>query len=114
MLPGSWPSRKNEFFKTLAQWVFPSQNASARKITVLTEAHVTAEPLSEFTGINIEDGLAASQHNTRLYRKLLTKFHDEYQDFGKQFRAAQTDRDPDAALEPLHRLAQELDIEIHH
>ncbi len=98
------PVKVNDFFKTLSKWVTPGQGASAGKPAVSQEASVSAAVLPELPGINIKEGLSATENNAGLYRRLLLRFYEQQQDFENQFRAAQSDSDPDAAQRLVHTL----------
>jgi PAS domain S-box-containing protein len=55
-------------------------------------------------GIDTAAGLAITQNNPQLYRKLLTKFRASQHDFAAQFAVAQTSADPEAATRCAHTL----------
>ncbi|MEN8177659.1 MAG: PAS domain S-box protein [Pseudomonadota bacterium] len=67
-------------------------------------APVTVDELPELPGVDARSGLYTVRGNVRLYRKLLLKFLDGQRDFEQQFRTAQTENDPDAAMRVAHTL----------
>ena len=96
------PINVNDMFTTMAKWIKP-----ANPQTDSTDEAKTSDkekPIPEITGINVQSGLTITQGNTRLYRKLLIKFRDNYADFSTQFRDAQNSEDAEAATRLAHTL----------
>ncbi len=97
------PVNVQEMFSIMARWITPSQPLGETFTPVATEA-AAEEKLPELPGINVTAGLATTQGNHKLYRKLLLKFRDSEGDFVQQFRLAQADGDVEVALRYAHTL----------
>jgi CheY-like chemotaxis protein len=97
------PINVGEMFTTMAKWITPSEPLGE---TVPIGADETASEVEipELQGINVTAGLATTQGNRKLYRKLLIKFRDNEADFVEQFREAQVSDDPEAATRCAHTL----------
>ena len=83
------PINVSDMFGTMVKWITPSQPAGR-----VVEAPAAADPdetveIPPLEGIDTEAGLATTQNNPRLYRKLLIKFRDAERDFEARFRAAE-------------------------
>ena len=100
------PINVREMFATLAKWVRPSRAVppSSEPVVDVGTLETPVEPLPELAGIDTEAGLAISQNDPRLYRKLLRRFRDSQGDFGARFAAARIDSDPEAATRCAHTL----------
>ncbi|MCS5690866.1 PAS domain S-box protein [Cyanobium sp. FGCU-6] len=79
-------------FATLARWVHP---APSRRPAVAFLA---------LPGIDVRAGLAATNQDPDLYRRLLMKFRSGYASFAAAFRSARHADDPDAAARLAHTL----------
>ncbi len=97
------PLNIHQMFTTMAKWIKPSRpiyaegEASHRLDDMQT-------PLADLPGISAAQGLATTQNNGRLYRKLLIRFYQTQSCFEQDFRHAQTDSDRDAAARVAHSL----------
>ncbi len=98
------PIMVNEMFRSLEKWITPGIPAIASKAGVPGAVSMDISELPELPGINIKAGLATTQGDVRLYRKLLLKFRANQGDFEQQFRAAQVDEEPEAAIRVAHTL----------
>jgi two-component system, sensor histidine kinase and response regulator len=101
------PINVREMFATMAKWIRPARAVPplAFESTARGEMPDTpVEPIPELPGIDTQTGLAISQNDQRLYRKLLRRFHDSQGDFGARFAAARLDPDPEAATRCAHTL----------
>jgi polar amino acid transport system substrate-binding protein len=96
------PINVGDMFKTMAKWITPSEPLQVAQQSEATEPEIKEAALGELPGIDIRIGLATTQNNLKLYRKLLLKFRASQCDFEKQFRIAQHDSDPDAATRCAH------------
>ncbi|MBF0290383.1 MAG: response regulator, partial [SAR324 cluster bacterium] len=104
------PINVNEMFRTMAKWIIPSEpfeetaETKAEAEIPKSEESISENGFPHLPGIDIEKGLATTQNNHRLYRKLLTKFRDNQRDFKDNFRKAQQDYDPQATTRCAHTL----------
>ena len=104
------PINVRALFATMAKWIKPSEFAVANS-EFMEEKGLTPSASEEeqveipaIEGVDIGVGLAITQGNAVLYRRLLMRFRDSQGDFEKHFRAALTDDDPDAATRCAHTL----------
>ncbi|MBF0588855.1 MAG: response regulator [Magnetococcales bacterium] len=110
------PIRVSEMFATMARWIKPSGIAPDPGDTMLppvgpdldAPSHATmvesASELNDLPGIDIEAGMATSNGNHKLYRRLLGKFFSGQSDFDRRFREALKRDD----LEDAERIAHTL------
>ena len=96
------PINVNDMFNIMAKWITPAN--PQRVTTVEIEASDKEEPFPGLAGINVSTGLAITQGNTALYRKLLIKFRANYAGFATQFTDARTSADAEAATRLAHSL----------
>ncbi|MEG3638022.1 PAS domain S-box protein [Magnetococcus sp. PR-3] len=95
------PINVREMFATMAKWITPSGEA----ISVQTSTDTTPQPdLPQLPGIDTDAGLATTQNNPKLYRRLLGKFLDNQEDFEQQFRHACQQDDPQEPTRCAHTL----------
>ena len=66
------------------------------------KAPVDINDIPELPGIDVKAGLVSTRGKTALYRRLLLKFRDAYQDFEQQFHATQADGDFEARVRLAH------------
>jgi PAS domain S-box-containing protein len=86
------PLDVDHLFATLARWVHP---APGRRQAVAFPA---------LPGVDVRAGLATTNQDPALYRRLLAKFRSGYTDFAAAFRGARQADDPDAAARLAHTL----------
>ncbi len=99
------PINVKEMFTIMAKWITPSEPFSEpAKVDTPTRTTVEDSFLPDMPGIDIEKGLAITQQNTKLYRKLLSRFRDSQRDFEVNFKNARKDIDPKAATRSAHSL----------
>ena len=102
------PINVAEMFNTIARWVKPANLATSSAGPVSLARPLTASGVEEeiplLAGIDQRAGLATTNHNARLYAKLLIKFRDSQADFGAQFALARQDADVEAAMRCAHTL----------
>lgn len=86
-------------FHTMAKWITPSAPA-------MTFAKETKEKIviPELEGLNVKDGLARTQGNSKLYLKLLKKVRETQKDFITEFNKACDDADWELAERLCHSL----------
>jgi CheY-like chemotaxis protein len=90
-------------FKTMAEWIVPTNPASLDAPASETSAdEPTAIP--DLPGFDVAAGLARTGQNGSLYRKLLEKFSARYHTFADEFALAQADADALAAQRAAHTL----------
>jgi len=93
-----------DMFHTLAHWVSP-KNGGAPVAGAFhlagTQDHVS---LPDMPGIDMVRGMATMVGNVRLYRHMLTRFHQEYEHFADQFVESLGSSDAEAALRLAHTL----------
>jgi CheY-like chemotaxis protein len=97
------PINVEEMFTIMARWITPSEPQEEIFIPE-TEEITTEQEIPELPGINVAAGLATTQNNHKLYRKLLLKFRKSETDFIDTFRKAMTDDDMEAAQRYAHTL----------
>jgi CheY-like chemotaxis protein len=95
------PINVNDMFSTMAKWIRPANPHLAAAVEIETAGKTE---LPELDGINIKSGLAITQGNTVLYRKLLIKFRTNYASFPAQFRETLNSDDAEAATRLAHTL----------
>ncbi len=99
------PINVKEMFGIMAKWIVPSDPHTKPEVDIAhNQASTDDQDLPDLPGIDIDKGLLTTQHNYKLYRKLLTKFGDKHRDFEAEFRKAQLDDDPKAATRCAHTL----------
>jgi signal transduction histidine kinase/ActR/RegA family two-component response regulator len=99
------PIQEEDLFAAIAKWIKPSGLVPQSLLQQL-EYHPAKEEmeLPVLEDIDIGRGLAITQENRALYRKLLCMFRDGQKDFISRFRAAQENED----MSTLERLAHTL------
>ena len=97
------PINVREMFITMAKWITPGETGT-RSAGQALESNETVISLPELPGIDTTAGLAITQGNEKLYRKLLLKFRDGQRDFEANFKAALVSDDPDEAGRVAHTL----------
>ncbi len=105
------PINVRELFTVLAKWLAPlPETALQLDETCVTDNrqlptdNAPTDAFPALPGIDTAVGLAITQHNPALYRKLLLKFRASQHDFAAQFAAAHTSADPEAATRCAHTL----------
>ena len=101
------PINVNDMFNTMAKWITPANPQSVTGVEVdATDKEETLAGLTwpELPGINVSAGLAITQGNMALYRKLLIKFRANYAEFSTEFQSAQKSDDTEAGIRLAHTL----------
>jgi PAS domain S-box-containing protein len=96
------PIDVSELFTIMAKWIKP-----ARPAEVGTPEGVTRKDdldIPDIEGVDVQQGLARTQNNPRLYLKLLNRFVQGQGDFSDHFDRALQDADPQAAEREAHTL----------
>ncbi|GGA76066.1 hypothetical protein GCM10011369_17440 [Neiella marina] len=96
------PININQMFQIMAHWISPKATSQQdSEVTANNDSEIELPPLSD---IDISTGLRVSMNNKSLYRKLLTKFYDNYQDFKATFESALAESDQTSATRHAHSL----------
>ncbi|MBF0280438.1 MAG: response regulator [SAR324 cluster bacterium] len=107
------PINVNEMFNVMSKWIVPGEPLPEEFDSEIYDAHdqsdASEDELPEIPGIDTSKGLAITQGNQKLYRRLLIKFRDNQQNFESQFLEAAFNRkilddDPEAATRCAHTL----------
>ena len=99
------PINVKDMFNTMAKWVTPAKPPLPAALEIDAGDQEKRLPeLPELPGINVNAGLAITQGNVALYRKLLVKFRAKYADFPTQFHDAQKSDDAEAVTRLAHTL----------
>ncbi|NOR80631.1 MAG: response regulator, partial [Methyloprofundus sp.] len=103
----SKPINVAEMFSTMAKWISPA--SPVRSVAQSENNNVEANneldlELPQLIGIDCDAGLAITQGNKKLYRRLLIKFLQSEQNFTEQFKRALLSDDVDAATRVAHTL----------
>ena len=98
------PINVGDMFATMAKWITPSEPLNTEEQRAEMAPDKNEPELPELPGIDTQIGLAITQNNTRLYRRLLRKFSDSQRNFDQQFRNAEEDKDPEAPTRCAHTL----------
>ena len=105
------PINVRELFTVLAKWLAPLPETALQpdetRVTdncQLLTANAPTDDFPALPGIDTAVGLAITQHQPQLYRKLLLKFRASQHDFAAQFAAAHTSADSEAATRCAHTL----------
>ncbi len=95
------PIKVNDMLRIMAKWIRASGTATLSTAPVgSSEPQVTGE----MPGLDVKAGLTIAMGSAERYRRLLGRFRDSFSNFAEQFRAAQADPDPGAALRCAHTL----------
>ncbi|MBT7302501.1 MAG: response regulator [Victivallales bacterium] len=105
------PFDVDDVFRVMAKWIKPSEpvkdvavNAAAEGTVAGAEPNDFKETIHDLPGIDTKAGLAVSQQNARLYRKLLIRFRHTQAGFQSEFENAWKDGDKASATRLAHTL----------
>jgi len=98
------PINVTEMFETMARWIVPSSPGTETQAQIAAAPAPDQQTLPALPGIDVGKGLATTQDNHELYRRLLRKFRDGQRDFADRFREARADSDSTAATRVAHTL----------
>jgi PAS domain S-box-containing protein len=101
------PLNVARMFATIAQWVRPARAAEPQPPAPPERSGGPAAEeadLGDLPGIDVAAGLAVTQGDRRLYRRILRRFHDGQKDFRATFLSARTGADPVGARRAAHTL----------
>ncbi|MBF0265814.1 MAG: response regulator [Gammaproteobacteria bacterium] len=100
----SKPIHPKQMFATMARWIKPKADKIKSKPVPKAPTDNKKESLPEMPGIDIKVGLATTQNNLNLYKRLLNKFHNNQRNFKQDFIEAQKNDDPFALSRLPHTL----------
>ena len=92
------PIRVQELFQAMDKWIGPSVSPPPSQVLEIQDIP------DDIPGIDVTAGLQNVQGNVELYKKLLGKFYDRYQDFEKTFNAATRNEDETEPTRCAHTL----------
>jgi len=103
----SKPIDPEKLFSVLVRWIKPGKRAIPEYLIGRTPQEFQENeslPLSGIPGISIKSGLAKVRGNHTLYRKLLSKFHRNYQNVADDIKRALEEDDQETATRLAHTL----------
>ncbi|NEX16861.1 MAG: hypothetical protein C1943_09595 [Halochromatium sp.] len=102
------PIRLSAMFETMAKWIVPSKPPSEPPSEPLSRLQPLGQDLAPFLpeipGLDMARGLATTQGDRHLYRKLLLRFHQTQADVGERVRSAYRDGETETATRLAHTL----------
>lgn len=99
------PLNVDAMFATLAKWVHSkSAKQTGSEANALATVSDSANGLPQLPGIDTLAGMATTQNNANLYKRLLLKFRDGQASLRERFAAACNDADPQAPARLAHTL----------
>jgi len=98
------PINVSGMFIVMAKWITPSTDNNLDEITHHKKPESSGEQLPKIEGINTNIGLAVTQENISLYRKLLIKFYHSQKDFEVVFNEALLDVEESSSARVAHTL----------
>ncbi|QZA79831.1 PAS domain S-box protein [Deefgea piscis] len=96
------PLNVGNMFTTIAKWFSSAKPPVASVVTSLAAKDESGLP--NLPGVEVSAGLATTQNNINLYRKILAKFREGQRDFASLFAAARQGTDARAAERAAHTL----------
>jgi two-component system sensor histidine kinase/response regulator len=99
------PLNVDEMFACMARWIRPGAAVAQPPRQAAADVPATAPAaLPPLPGVDQDKGLAITQGDAALYRRLLARFAAGQQGFAQAFAQAREDRDPVAATRCAHTL----------
>ncbi|MEG3639200.1 response regulator [Magnetococcus sp. PR-3] len=98
------PINVREMFTTMAQWIKPANPPQTAPPTPQTSQKKQSITIPELPGIDVTTGLATTQGNAKLYKRLLGKFHTSQGEFMAHFRQALAKDDMELTVRMAHTL----------
>lgn len=102
------PINVHQMFETMAKWIKASAHVPDKpgKAPVATRNPSDAQDewLRQLPGLDVHAGLHVVQGNVALYRRLLVRIYEGYQDFEQQFREVLAAREMEKATRLAHSL----------
>ncbi|WP_338114136.1 hybrid sensor histidine kinase/response regulator [Thiorhodococcus mannitoliphagus] len=98
------PIRVTDMLTTMAHWIRPSEPLAEVVDRVRGEGAAPDVALPDLPGIDLVRGLATTQGDCALYRRLLTRFRENQADFMARFREARRLGDAETATRLAHTL----------
>jgi len=101
----SKPIDPEKLFSTLIKWIKPGERVVPDHLLDGIGEESSDDdgpPLSDLPGISVQSGLRRVGDNTKLYRKLLSKFRGNHSDVAHDIGSALNDDDPETATRLAH------------
>lgn len=98
------PVRPAHMFEIMAKWITPSRPALQEKPKARKSDTANIVEIPKLPFIDLAKGLATTQNDKRLYRKLLLRFRENQSDFAEQFRLAMKTGEMEKAERLAHTL----------
>ncbi|MFC1857025.1 response regulator [Thermodesulfobacteriota bacterium] len=96
------PIDVKQLFSTLVKWIKPGEREVPEHLEPKLEEKTEEIPLTDMPGISVTKGLARVGGNIILYRKILTKFYNDYPDVPAQIKDALDSDDRELAQRLAH------------
>jgi len=88
----------------MAKWISPGVPVSGETSPTAPVNDVSVDSIPAINGIDVKAGLATTQNNATLFRKLLRRFQNTQGDFPRQFREALDAGEKEVAIRLAHSL----------
>ena len=99
------PINVRELYTTMANWITPSNPVAETSTQQDSGEEIgTFEPLPDLPGIDVEKGLATTNKDQKLYKKLLLKYKDSYSNFAETFNQSLQSEDSQEPQRLAHTL----------
>jgi len=96
------PIDPDQLFSALVKWIEPGEREVPEHLVAKVEETPKEKPLIDMPGISVTEGLNRVGGNTKLYKKVLTKFYTDYSDAATQIKEALEKNDPELAQRLAH------------
>ncbi|MFC1857021.1 transporter substrate-binding domain-containing protein [Thermodesulfobacteriota bacterium] len=96
------PIDVKQLFSTLVKWIKPGEREVPEHLAPKPEEKTEEKSLTDMPGISVKTGLARVGGNINLYRKILTKFYNDYPDVTEQIKDALDNDDRELAQRLAH------------
>jgi polar amino acid transport system substrate-binding protein len=98
----SKPIDPDQLFSALVKWIKPGEREVLEHLAPKVEEKTEEKPLADMPGISVKEGLARVGGNTKLYKKILIKFYNEYTHVTEQIKDALDKDDQELAQRLAH------------
>ena len=96
------PIDPNQLFSALIKWIEPGERQVPEHLAEKIKEKPEEKLLTDMPGISVKDGLTRVAGNTKLYRKILTKFYNNYSNATEQIKDALDKDDQELAQRLAH------------